>query len=548
LESNRGGAFDLNPEHQSQDSCWVDDSVFVRRNPDSNSEEVWSNGGAGQQAGAFTTGRQGRGGAGGAGRSNPPPPPPAVKPRSQVPSIAPIPATNAVSAAVGKLNLNDFQKVSAALQSKRPLPASEDIDQHGYAVPKDTMGNPIEKSEYAAPVDLQEPKPASRSKPRHRERREQRASHQGEDSDSECHTSSTEDSPQAGPPSGGTRPPLKRERPRKKPPAPAAPQVPLGPPMGAPQGPPRTVAIPVAMPIAPAVIPRLPPPTQVRIPAESEQVEAVTTPSQVSPREEIFPPGKEGDKQRKKLNKEMKAKAKEVERKKLKDEKRKQKEAEKEAKETRKTQKLKASNSIQVQATLDDFMASSEDPIPVFLRMAITFIEREGLDAEGLYRVPGNRAHVDLLFQHFDEDPMVDIDDLDIAVNAVATAVKDFFFKRLPPILEDDHMAELETISLIPDRSIKVLELGKLIKRLPKTNFAVLKFIFQHFVKVTESSKENCMDSKNLAICWWPTLLQYEFGDLGKFEAMRPHLEDIVQTMVDQYRFLFCGQEEVMMV
>ena len=79
--------------------------------------------------------------------------------------------------------------------------------------------------------------------------------------------------------------------------------------------------------------------------------------------------------------------------------------------------------------------------------MAITFIEREGLDAEGLYRVPGNRAHVDLLFQHFDEDPMVDIDDLDIAVNAVATAVKDFFFKRLPPILEDDHMAELETIS-----------------------------------------------------------------------------------------------------
>ena len=59
---------------------WVDDSVFIRRNPDSNSEEVWSNG-AGQQAGAFTTGRQGRGG----GRSNaPPPPPPAVKPRSQV--------------------------------------------------------------------------------------------------------------------------------------------------------------------------------------------------------------------------------------------------------------------------------------------------------------------------------------------------------------------------------------------------------------------------------------------------------------------------------
>ena len=47
------------------------------------------------------------------------------------------------------------------------------------------------------------------------------------------------------------------------------------------------------------------------------------------------------------------------------------------------------------------------------------------------FRVPGNQAHVDLLFQNFDEDANVDFDSLDIAVNAVATAVKDFFFKVL---------------------------------------------------------------------------------------------------------------------
>ena len=79
----------------------------------------------------------------------------------------------------------------------------------------------------------------------------------------------------------------------------------------------------------------------------SVEAPTVTTPSQVSPREaEInFPPGKEGEKQRKKLDKEMKARAKEAERKKLKDEKRRQKEAEKDQK---KANKLKASNSVQV--------------------------------------------------------------------------------------------------------------------------------------------------------------------------------------------------------
>ena len=69
---------------------------------------------------------------------------------------------------------------------------------------------------------------------------------------------------------------------------------------------------------------------------------------------------------------------------------------------------------MQSQPSMDDFRASVDNPIPVFLEKAINFIEKEGLDAEGLYRVPGNRAHVDLLFQEFEkgtasvgESPMV---------------------------------------------------------------------------------------------------------------------------------------------
>ena len=47
------------------------------------------------------------------------------------------------------------------------------------------------------------------------------------------------------------------------------------------------------------------------------------------------------------------------------------------------------------------------------------------------------------------------------------------------------------------------------------------------------------MDSKNLAICWWPTLLPLQFNDMVIFEQMRPHLEESVQTMIDQYDFIF---------
>lgn len=172
-----------------------------------------------------------------------------------------------------------------------------------------------------------------------------------------------------------------------------------------------------------------------------------------------------------------------------------------------------------------------------------------------------------------------DIEKLDIPVNAVATALKDFFSKRLPPLFEQELMTELEEIAgtrssisnmnmeVKADRSCRLIALRGLLSRLPAANFAILKFIFQHFVRyvspffliktilteffycrVSENSKLNSMDSKNLAICWWPTLLPIEFTDMMRFESMRPYLEDICQTMIDQYPFLFCNKEAFVMV
>lgn len=117
-------------------------------------------------------------------------------------------------------------------------------------------------------------------------------------------------------------------------------------------------------------------------------------------------------------------------------------------------------------------------------------------------------------------DPNVEIHELDIPVNAVATALKDFVSKRLPSLFEEDVMLELEDIAGIvvstrymypihlrvsllsavgtrlkpmaiqtgnievkTDRSCRLLALRSMLDKLPPINFQVLKFIFQHFVK-----------------------------------------------------------------
>ncbi|XP_075987224.1 rho GTPase-activating protein 190 isoform X2 [Anticarsia gemmatalis] len=197
--------------------------------------------------------------------------------------------------------------------------------------------------------------------------------------------------------------------------------------------------------------------------------------------------------------------------------------------------------------------------VPLFVEKCVEFIEREGLASEGLYRVPGNRAHVDMLFTKFYEDPKVDLDSLDIPVNAVATALKDFFSKKLPPLLDEASMAQLEDIATmrgcmaggveLKDRSWRLLALRSLLNTaLTPLASATLDYLLEHFARVADNSKLNSMDSKNLAICWWPTLLPVQFSDMGRFEMTRPYLEDIVQTMIDQHPFLFRGQEAFVMV
>ncbi|XP_075218370.1 rho GTPase-activating protein 190 isoform X2 [Lycorma delicatula] len=274
----------------------------------------------------------------------------------------------------------------------------------------------------------------------------------------------------------------------------------------------------------------------------------VSSPRDVnSPLFGIVNKGKDGDKT---LRRKEKQKAKEEE----KQEKRRQKEeklkklAEEREKKKQKTKTTTKGPSSSHQPPLEAFVQSETNAVPLILEKCVKFVEDEGLDSEGIYRVPGNRAHVELLFLKFEEDHNLDIGSLDIPVNAVATALKDFFSKRLPPLFPEELMSELGEISVKGDRSCRLLALRGLLKKLPPINFEILKFVFHHFVRVSENCKLNSMDSKNLAICWWPTLLPIEFSDMVRFEQMRPHLEDLVQTMIDQYPFLFCGKEAFVMV
>lgn len=131
---------------------------------------------------------------------------------------------------------------------------------------------------------------------------------------------------------------------------------------------------------------------------------------------------KDGDKLNRKKDKQKAKEDEKLEKRRQKEEKLKkhaEKEKEREKKKQEKTKQTKGPSSTlslsQVQQPLiEDFAQSETNRIPLFLEKCVQFIEDEGLDSEGIYRVPGNRAHVELLFQKFEEGKCFEILDLNI--------------------------------------------------------------------------------------------------------------------------------------
>lgn len=84
----------------------------------------------------------------------------------------------------------------------------------------------------------------------------------------------------------------------------------------------------------------------------------------------------------------------------------------------------------------------------------------------------------------------------DIPVNAVATALKDFL-KKWGPIIPPDLMNELTELSNIPEKERRVEALRDLVKKLPPTNYRLLKFVFAHFVRLVQVAEHGTFSLLN---------------------------------------------------
>uniref|UniRef100_A0A8C2C870 Rho GTPase-activating protein 35 n=1 Tax=Cyprinus carpio TaxID=7962 RepID=A0A8C2C870_CYPCA len=186
-------------------------------------------------------------------------------------------------------------------------------------------------------------------------------------------------------------------------------------------------------------------------------------------------------------------------------------------------------------------VVTPERPIPLFIEKCIRYIEATGLSTEGIYRVSGNKAEMESMQRQFDQDPNIDLIEKDMSVNTVAGAMKSFFSELPDPLVPYSMQTELVEAFKISDREQRFHTMKDALRRFPRENYDVFKYVITHLNRVSLNSRLNLMTSENLSICFWPTLMRPDFTTMDALTATRTY-QTIIETFIHQCAFFFYNQ------
>ncbi|KAM6973554.1 rho GTPase-activating protein 35 [Aplochiton taeniatus] len=186
-------------------------------------------------------------------------------------------------------------------------------------------------------------------------------------------------------------------------------------------------------------------------------------------------------------------------------------------------------------------VVTPERPIPVFIEKCIRFIETTGITTEGIYRVSGNKAEMESMQRQFDQDHGLDLVEKDFTINTVAGAMKAFFSELPEPLVPYGLQGELVEAFKINDREQRFHTMREVLRRFPKENYDVFKYVISHLNKVSQNHRSNLMTSENLSICFWPTLMRPDFTTMDALTATRTY-QTTIEGFISQCAYFFYGQ------
>ncbi|KAM8774916.1 rho GTPase-activating protein 40 isoform 1-T1 [Rhynchonycteris naso] len=163
---------------------------------------------------------------------------------------------------------------------------------------------------------------------------------------------------------------------------------------------------------------------------------------------------------------------------------------------------------VPLEALLEaDRKAHPSTQVPLLLQALLSCLEKRGMDAEGLLRVPGSQARVKGLEQKLERDFYTGLFSWDEVRHNDASDLLKRFIRELPaPLLTAEHLPAFAVVPTILDPRQRLQALHLLILVLPEPNRNTLKALLEFLRKVVAREQTNKMTLWNVSTVMAPNL------------------------------------------
>ncbi|XP_056096265.1 rho GTPase-activating protein 40 isoform X2 [Rhinichthys klamathensis goyatoka] len=149
--------------------------------------------------------------------------------------------------------------------------------------------------------------------------------------------------------------------------------------------------------------------------------------------------------------------------------------------------------------------------IPLFLQALLSFLEKKGLDSEGILRVPGSQARIKVLQQKLENSFYSGSFVWDeVSPNDAAALMKKLIRELPAPLLTAEHLNAFSAVRDIADLKQKLHMLNLLVLLLPEPNRNTLKALLEFLSKVVCCERQNRMNLWAVSTIMAPNLFLHK--------------------------------------
>jgi len=172
--------------------------------------------------------------------------------------------------------------------------------------------------------------------------------------------------------------------------------------------------------------------------------------------------------------------------------------------------------------------------IPVIVSDSLAFIEKHGIDAEGIFRLSGSKLKLEELRSIYDKGEVATLTD-DIEVHAITGLLKQFIRELPDPIFPFNLYNDVISCFDSEKSLVDYVRFKELLKKLPIVNRKILFHLFKLLKKISLKNDVNKMPSPNIAIVWAPNLIQSLDESPHIALVNTPICNSIIKALIDDY-------------